>query len=195
MAYHLPLVVAFSLRPRIQFVWGGCMLLPMQLLRPDRLGILEVAPVSKNDKQSIRHASPAYCHINVLTWRGIHLPAALQCSRLKLLHMSQNAKHRCQLLHPAPACPWQPATDPCWHAERAQKSCRWPLYCRHVSKHACMLPAELVYKVSWLPVHQNEDLSMLCPRSNQAAPCGLTQKAEHSRLAYMAGMAGGRFFR
>ena len=45
MAYHLPLVVAFSLKPRIQFVWGGCMLLPLQLLRPDRLGILKVAPV------------------------------------------------------------------------------------------------------------------------------------------------------
>ena len=45
MAYHLPLVIAFSLRPRIQFVWGGCMLLPLQLLRPDRLGILQVLPI------------------------------------------------------------------------------------------------------------------------------------------------------
>ena len=42
MAYHLPLVIAFSLRPRIQFVWGGCMLLPLQLLRPDHFGILKV---------------------------------------------------------------------------------------------------------------------------------------------------------
>ena len=49
MAYHLPLIIAFSLRPRTQFVWGGCMLLPLQLLRPDRLGILKVLLVLRRN--------------------------------------------------------------------------------------------------------------------------------------------------
>ena len=42
MAWHWPLLIAFSLRQRIQHVWGGCMLLPLRALRPDRLGILQV---------------------------------------------------------------------------------------------------------------------------------------------------------
>lgn len=36
LAYHLPLVVAFSLGDTAQFVWGGCMLLPLDALRDDR---------------------------------------------------------------------------------------------------------------------------------------------------------------
>ena len=49
MAYHWPLLIAFSLRTRIQFVWGGCMLLPLPLLRSDRLGILQAScPVTSS---------------------------------------------------------------------------------------------------------------------------------------------------
>ena len=40
LAYHLPLSVAFAIRQRTVFVWGGCMLLPLHDLRNDRHGIL-----------------------------------------------------------------------------------------------------------------------------------------------------------
>lgn len=41
LAYHLPLVIAFSLAPRTHFVWGGCMLLRGEDVRgDDRLGFL-----------------------------------------------------------------------------------------------------------------------------------------------------------
>ena len=43
LAYHLPLLVAFSTRQRIQFVWGGCMVLPLEPLRDDRYGIVKVS--------------------------------------------------------------------------------------------------------------------------------------------------------
>lgn len=43
LAYHLPLVIAFSLRQHTQFVWGGCMLFRKEGLEADipRNGILE----------------------------------------------------------------------------------------------------------------------------------------------------------
>ena len=40
LAYHLPLSIAFALREHTNFVWGGCMLLPLSDLRSDRIGIL-----------------------------------------------------------------------------------------------------------------------------------------------------------
>ena len=40
LAYHLPLSVAFAVRQRTMFVWGGCMLLRLHDLRNDRHGIL-----------------------------------------------------------------------------------------------------------------------------------------------------------
>ena len=40
LAYHLPLVVAFSIRARTHFVWGGCMLFRGEDLRRDSLGVL-----------------------------------------------------------------------------------------------------------------------------------------------------------
>lgn len=41
LAYHLPLLAAFSTRQRIQFVWGGCMVMPLGPLRDDRYGIVK----------------------------------------------------------------------------------------------------------------------------------------------------------
>ena len=40
LAYHLPLVIAFSISERTQFVWGGCMLFRAGALRNDSLGFL-----------------------------------------------------------------------------------------------------------------------------------------------------------
>ncbi|EIE26447.1 hypothetical protein COCSUDRAFT_58985 [Coccomyxa subellipsoidea C-169] len=40
LVYHLPLVIAFSVRQRTSFVWGGCMLLPLADLRSDANGIM-----------------------------------------------------------------------------------------------------------------------------------------------------------
>ena len=41
LAYHLPLVIAFSLRERTHFVWGGCMLFRGDDMRSDVLGFLK----------------------------------------------------------------------------------------------------------------------------------------------------------
>ncbi|KAK9803983.1 hypothetical protein WJX72_010372 [[Myrmecia] bisecta] len=41
MVYHLPLLIAFSIRQHTQFVWGGCMLFPLQDMRSDRYGIMQ----------------------------------------------------------------------------------------------------------------------------------------------------------
>lgn len=40
LVYHLPLVIAFSVRQRTSFVWGGCMLLPLADLHSDARGIM-----------------------------------------------------------------------------------------------------------------------------------------------------------
>ncbi|BDA40970.1 hypothetical protein COCOBI_01-6250 [Coccomyxa sp. Obi] len=40
LVYHLPLVIAFSVRQCTSFVWGGCMLLPLADLRSDAHGII-----------------------------------------------------------------------------------------------------------------------------------------------------------
>ncbi len=40
LAYHLPLIISFSVAERTQFVWGGCMLLPLTELRAGAHGIL-----------------------------------------------------------------------------------------------------------------------------------------------------------
>ena len=40
LVYHLPLVMAFSVRERISFVWGGCMLLPLRALLENTHGIM-----------------------------------------------------------------------------------------------------------------------------------------------------------
>jgi len=40
LAYHLPLLIAFSLKERTHFVWGGCMLFRGEDLRGDKLGIM-----------------------------------------------------------------------------------------------------------------------------------------------------------
>ncbi len=42
LAYHLPLIIAFSVRQRTAFVWGGCMLLRLEELRTDKHGVLQV---------------------------------------------------------------------------------------------------------------------------------------------------------
>lgn len=43
LAYHLPLIIAFSVAERATFVWGGSMLLRRSALQPcDRHGILQV---------------------------------------------------------------------------------------------------------------------------------------------------------
>lgn len=42
LSYHLPLVIAFSLRQRTSFVWGGCMLFRTADLRADSQGLLKV---------------------------------------------------------------------------------------------------------------------------------------------------------
>jgi hypothetical protein len=41
MSYHMPLVIAFSVRQRISFVWGGCMLFRAQHMRDDSHGIIK----------------------------------------------------------------------------------------------------------------------------------------------------------
>jgi len=40
LSYHLPLLIAFSLRSRTHFVWGGCMVMRGVDLRGDTLGVL-----------------------------------------------------------------------------------------------------------------------------------------------------------
>ena len=40
LVYHLPLVIAFSVRQRVSFVWGGCMLLPRADLAGGKAGIM-----------------------------------------------------------------------------------------------------------------------------------------------------------
>jgi hypothetical protein len=42
LAYHLPLIIVFSLGRRALNVWGGCMLLRAEAFRSDRLGFLQV---------------------------------------------------------------------------------------------------------------------------------------------------------
>jgi hypothetical protein len=42
LAYHLPLLIAFSIRQRTSFIWGGCMLMPLADLRTDRYGFMKV---------------------------------------------------------------------------------------------------------------------------------------------------------
>lgn len=44
LSYHLPLLIAFSLKTRTQFVWGGFMLFPLQAMLEDRHGIMQVVP-------------------------------------------------------------------------------------------------------------------------------------------------------
>jgi hypothetical protein len=41
LAYHLPLVIGFSLGRKTQFIWGGCMLFRTEDLRKDSLGVLK----------------------------------------------------------------------------------------------------------------------------------------------------------
>ena len=42
LSYHLPLLIAFSMRQRTQFVWGGFMLFPLAAMLDDRHGIMKV---------------------------------------------------------------------------------------------------------------------------------------------------------
>lgn len=42
LAYHLPLIIAFSLGLRTRNVWGGCMLLRTTALQRDEHGLLQV---------------------------------------------------------------------------------------------------------------------------------------------------------
>lgn len=42
LVYHLPLSIAFTIRRRAPFVWGGCMMLRARELRDDRHGVLKV---------------------------------------------------------------------------------------------------------------------------------------------------------
>lgn len=62
LAYHLPLLAAFSTRQRIQFVWGGCMVMPLGSLRDDRYGIVKVSV-------SARRLCPQAC--------GVHTPGGV----------------------------------------------------------------------------------------------------------------------
>jgi hypothetical protein len=42
LAYHLPLIIAFSLGQRTLNVWGGCMLFRVCSIAPDRYSFLQV---------------------------------------------------------------------------------------------------------------------------------------------------------
>jgi hypothetical protein len=44
LSYHLPLIVPFSVKERIEFVWGGCMLFRTAEMRHDSRGVLRVRP-------------------------------------------------------------------------------------------------------------------------------------------------------
>ena len=41
LVYHLPLLIAFSVRQSTSFVWGGCMLFPLKSLTCDSYGIMQ----------------------------------------------------------------------------------------------------------------------------------------------------------
>ena len=43
LCYHLPLLIAFSLRQQTDFVWGGFMLLPLHEMLADKYGIMKVS--------------------------------------------------------------------------------------------------------------------------------------------------------
>lgn len=70
LSYHLPLLVAFSIRQRIDFVWGGCMLFRAADLRSDRHGVLaawadggysdDLTVASKCTEQRLRILCPSY---------------------------------------------------------------------------------------------------------------------------------------
>ena len=80
LAYHLPLSVAFAVREHTNFVWGGCMLLPLSCLRSDRYGILAAwnqvgsacvyfvsasllaGCIQRPDLRTVRHAPSHYRH-------------------------------------------------------------------------------------------------------------------------------------
>ncbi len=42
LVYHLPLLIAFSVSQNTSFVWGGCMLFPLQAMVHDSYGIMQV---------------------------------------------------------------------------------------------------------------------------------------------------------
>jgi hypothetical protein len=44
LVYHAPLLIAFSIRQRTSFVWGGCMLMPLHSLKTDEYGFMRVRP-------------------------------------------------------------------------------------------------------------------------------------------------------
>ena len=41
LVYHLPLLIAFSVRQSTSFVWGGCMLFPLKSMAHDSYGIMQ----------------------------------------------------------------------------------------------------------------------------------------------------------
>ena len=53
LSYHLPLLIAFSLKHKTQFVWGGYMLFPLQAMLEDRHGIMQVLQNSIHADQSL----------------------------------------------------------------------------------------------------------------------------------------------
>ena len=58
LVYHLPLVMAFSVRERISFVWGGCMLLPLRALLEDTHGIMRAwSQVGVHPLPSLSHVA------------------------------------------------------------------------------------------------------------------------------------------
>ena len=90
LAYHLPLLVAFSTRQRIQFVWGGCMVLPLGPLRDDRYGIVKVS-VSVPSTDTAQRPICAAGQVKLITMHQQALcvnnnedaPSGLWCLRLR----------------------------------------------------------------------------------------------------------------
>ena len=42
LVYHLPLLIAFSVSQATSFVWGGCMMFPLEAMLNDTYGIMQV---------------------------------------------------------------------------------------------------------------------------------------------------------
>ena len=52
LAYHLPLMIAFSVKQRINFVWGGCMLFSRTDMTGDTYGIMQVCGLHHKTNES-----------------------------------------------------------------------------------------------------------------------------------------------
>ena len=53
LAYHLPLMIAFSVKQHIDFVWGGCMLFSRTDMTEDTYGIMQVCALCHGTRDVI----------------------------------------------------------------------------------------------------------------------------------------------